>query len=96
MFSRPLAGNAGNTRLKGDLRNNAAQSDANALAMSRCQASAYRFLGDAPATEVARPSPHAGAGRIGAPPPARVRLMRPRTMIRLAALNVAPTRNAGV
>ena len=48
------------------------------------------------ASEVARPSTHARAGRIGAPPPARVRMMRKRTMITLATLNVAPTRNAGV
>ena len=48
------------------------------------------------AVEVAGPSIHAGAGRIGAPPPPRVRMMRKRTMIRLATLNVAPTRNAGV
>ena len=48
------------------------------------------------ATEVARSSPHARAGRIGAPPPVRVRLMRPKTMIRLVALNATPSRNAGV
>ena len=48
------------------------------------------------ASEVAGPSIHAGAGRIGVPPPARVRMMRKRTIIRLATLNVAPTRNAGV
>lgn len=47
-------------------------------------------------TEVARPSTHAGAGRIGAPPPARVRRMSPKTMIRLVTLNAAPTRNADV
>ena len=60
------------------------------------QAASHQDQGDAPATEVARPSTHADAGRIGAPPPARVRLMSPRTMIRLATLNNAPIMNAGV
>ena len=43
------------------------------------------------------PAPtYAATGRIGAPSPARVRRMRPKTMIRLVTLNAAPTRNAGV
>ena len=48
------------------------------------------------AAKVMAPAPHAATGRIGAPPPARVRMTSPATMTTLVTLNAAPARNASV